>query len=313
MNRAPVPDQLIFSGGTGRSGTTIIGKLLGHHSSIRISRPIEIKFLAGNAGLLDLTYGRRDFVEMKKRKSLIYRILSTSKSFSQLELERKFRERLLNDWWQRERIEGKGPGLESGVSAEIRDQALETFMSLRRRDPEGAAIRFFETMVSSQNNNQGEPIWIDTSPPNIFNADRIYRLLSRAKFIHMKRDGRNTIASVLKEHWGPTDPIKAIFWWKNRIISSHQALQRVPRRNVIEIQLEEFAHFDRENQYQRLLAFLEIDDEPGIRGYFESKVEGNRVISSKWRDEITDPEFESKFEQVYKDLLNSGIETLRYD
>jgi len=308
-----MPNQIIFSGGTGRSGTTIIGKLLGQHSLIRVSRPIEIKFLAGNAGLLDLTYGRRDFVEMKKRKSWTYRAITTSKFFSRLELERKFRERLLNDWWHREEIAGKGPGLESGVSVETRDQAFAAFMSGRHKDPEGAAIRFFETMVAAQNNNHGEPVWIDTSPPNIFNADRISRLFPQAKFIHMKRDGRNTIASVLKEHWGPTDPIKAIFWWKNRIISSHQALQRVPRENVIEIYLEEFAHFDRENQYQRLLTFLEIEDEPGIRSYFDGKVEGDRVIAQKWRDEITHPEFESKFEQVYRELVAAGIETVRYE
>jgi hypothetical protein len=308
-----MPNQIIFSGGTGRSGTTIIGKLLGQHSLIRVSRPIEIKFLAGNAGLLDLTYGRRDFVEMKKRKSLVYRILSNSKSISRFELERKFRERLLDDWWQREEIAGKGPGLESGVSVETRDQALAAFMLGRHKDPEGAAILFFETMVTAQNNNRGEPVWIDTSPPNIFNADRISRLFPQAKFIHMKRDGRNTIASVLREHWGPTDPIKAIFWWKNRIISSHQALQRVPRKNVIEIHLEEFAHFDRENQYQRLLTFLEIEDEPGIRSYFEGKVEGDRVMAQKWRDEIAHPEFESKFERAYRELVAAGIETVRYE
>lgn len=310
---APLPEDFVFSGGTGRSGTTIVGKLLGRHSSIRASKPLEIKFLAGNGGLLDLTYGRRDFIEMKKRKSFAYRFLSHSKTFTRMELERKFRERLLNDWWNRESIAGKGPGLSTGVTIEVRDSALDEFMKTRKKNSEEAARRFFEAMVSEQFNNEGEPIWIDTSPPNIFNADRIVRLLPGAKFIHMMRDGRNTIASVLKEHWGPQDPLQAIHWWKNRIISSHRALGKVPRESVIEIQLEELAHFNRESEYKRLLGFLGLEDEPKIRKYFESEVDGERVIAQKWREEIKEPKFEAKFRKVHKELHDLGIRTALYE
>lgn len=310
---ALLPEQVVFSGGTGRSGTTIIGKLLGRHSAIRASKPLEIKFLAANGGLVDLTYGRRDFIEMKKRKSLAYRLLSHSKTYSRIELERKFRERLLNDWWERETVEGKGPGLVSGIPVEIRDTALEEFIKTRKRNPEAAAKKFFEVMISAQINNEGEPTWIDTSPPNIFNADRIATLLPGAKFIHLKRDGRNTIASVLKEHWGPKDPLQAIHWWKNRIISSHRALGKVPQASFIEVQLEELAHFDRESQYGRLLDFLGVEDEPKIRKYFDSEVDGERVTAQRWRDEITEPKFEAKFRKVYKELQDLGINTALYD
>ena len=47
----------ILSGGTGRSGTTIVGKLLTRHSKICISRPTEIKVLTSGNGLLDLLLG----------------------------------------------------------------------------------------------------------------------------------------------------------------------------------------------------------------------------------------------------------------
>jgi hypothetical protein len=310
---ATTPDQVLFSGGTGRSGTTIIGKLLGKHQAIRASKPLEIKFLAAHAGLLDLTFGRRDFIEMKKQKSIAYRMLMHSKTFSRRELERKFRERLQADWWERGSIPGKGSGLSSGVSVEVRDAALAQFMHDRRKDPEGAALRFFETMITAQVNNNGESIWIDTSPPNIFNADRIVRLLPDARFIHMKRDGRNTIASVLKEHWGPSEPLRAIHWWKNRMIASHKALQSLPSNSYVEIQLEEIAHYDRENQYQRLLSFLRVDDDPAMRQYFEDEFDGHRVIAQKWRAEILEPKFERKFAKVHKELSELGVDSPLYD
>ena len=43
----------VFSGGTGRSGTTLIGKILGKHPRVHAGRPYEIKFLTGRDGLLD--------------------------------------------------------------------------------------------------------------------------------------------------------------------------------------------------------------------------------------------------------------------
>ena len=39
----PIP---IFIGGTGRSGTTIVGDLLNEHPEVRTSLPTEIKFLS---------------------------------------------------------------------------------------------------------------------------------------------------------------------------------------------------------------------------------------------------------------------------
>jgi len=305
--------KLIFSGGTGRSGTTIIGKLLGRHPEVRLSQPVEIKFLAANAGLIDLTFGRRDFIELKKRKSWSYRLLSRVPGFTEWSLAQNFRRRLRHDWWDSGTVPGKGVGLSSGVSVEIREEAYERFKRERRRDPRSAALTFFWKMIESQSNNQGEPNWIDTSPPNIFNADRIHSLLPEARFIHMKRDGRNTIASVLKEHWGPSDPMAAIYWWKNRIIASHQALAKVPEGQVIEIQLEELAQFDRESQYQRLLGFLELSDAPAMREYFDHEVKGERVVAARWQEELNEAKFLDRFRKVHRELADLGIEAKLYD
>jgi len=80
------------------------------------------------------------------------------------------------------------------------------------RDHIQASRNFFHDFLERQKHNHGEKFWIDTSPLNISSADRIYLLLPEAKFIHMKRDGRDTIASVLKENWGPESPKAALRW-----------------------------------------------------------------------------------------------------
>ena len=51
--------DVILTGGTGRSGTTIIGKLLSRHSQIGLSCPAEIKMHVAGNGLLDLYLGNK--------------------------------------------------------------------------------------------------------------------------------------------------------------------------------------------------------------------------------------------------------------
>jgi hypothetical protein len=60
----------VFVGGTGRSGTTVVGDLLDHHEHIRTSVPIEIKFLANKSGLLQLVFGR-DTPDIEKKIALL--------------------------------------------------------------------------------------------------------------------------------------------------------------------------------------------------------------------------------------------------
>jgi len=43
----------VFVGGTGRSGSTIVGDLLDHHPEITLTRPMEVRFITGNNGIAD--------------------------------------------------------------------------------------------------------------------------------------------------------------------------------------------------------------------------------------------------------------------
>lgn len=68
MGKSPKIHKVVpvFVGGTGRSGTTVMGDLLGKHPDVRTSTPIEIKFLANRSGLLDVVFGRDEDVARTK-------------------------------------------------------------------------------------------------------------------------------------------------------------------------------------------------------------------------------------------------------
>ena len=43
----------VLVGGTGRSGSTIVGHLLDHHPQLTLTRPMEVRFITGNDGIAD--------------------------------------------------------------------------------------------------------------------------------------------------------------------------------------------------------------------------------------------------------------------
>ena len=46
-------ERPVLVGGTGRSGSTIVGHLLDHHPELTLTRPMEVRFITGNDGLAD--------------------------------------------------------------------------------------------------------------------------------------------------------------------------------------------------------------------------------------------------------------------
>ena len=75
----------VLVGGTGRSGSTIVGDLLDHHPDLTLTRPMEVRFIAGNDGLADALA-----VGLRKPGS--------PKSLAAAELAA---DRLLNRWFER--------------------------------------------------------------------------------------------------------------------------------------------------------------------------------------------------------------------
>jgi hypothetical protein len=293
----------LMVGGTGRSGTTVLSRLLGQHPQIRASWPQEIKFLNSADGLLDLAEARPapvGIARLRMRKAL---------GRGPVEALDAFADGMTGRWWERSNRLSRDSGLHLGIDRADVDRLL---LELRERfpaDPDGAARSFFFGFIEAQRNNGGEPIWVDTSPPNIANATRIHRLIPTARFIFMIRDGRATAASVMRERWGPNDPLEAIDWWRKRTVRAHRGLSGVPASQALPMSLEDLVIRDREGSYARLLDFLGIDDDPAMRTFFDEKMLAARLNPSGWREKVPDADaFERSYRVAAEQLRHDGID-----
>ena len=273
--------RTVFVGGTGRSGTTIVAQLIGSHPAYRMI-PIEVQFIVGPGGLTDLIEGRHGF--------------------------ETFRRKLLGPWHYRELPDGQVRGLHQILDEADLGAALLDLEAELARDRWGAGRRFVHSLL--------DPIagaasgWVEMTPPNILAAPQLARLFPDARFVHAIRDGRDVACSIAAAGWGPDDRDESLEWWADRLEQSIAASGKVPAGLVHEIGLEALVRDDRERNYLRLLRFLELDDEPAMRRFFETSVTADRAHIGRWLGDVPPdarPAFDAHHRALLDDMRARGI------
>lgn len=302
MGKSPIFHKVtpVFVGGTGRSGTTVMGDLLGKHPDVRTSTPIEIKFLSNRSGLLDVVFGRDESPNKKKETVSIfhyrtYRKRKLREKEKLADILAEFEDQVWNKWWDIDAPPPHGRGLISGISR----SNLEKLMTSLRRDLKlnriWAARRFIKRFIALQDEAGAEKYWVETTPMNIPTADKLLKLFPNALFITMVRDPRDVIASLLTKNWGPTTPMEGLTWIEKRLTDGHNALKEVPTKQKIIIALEDLAIHQREGTYQKVMGFLMLSDSPAMRKFFEEELTPANASSGRWKIEISSPEFDAAY------------------
>jgi hypothetical protein len=302
----------VFVGGTGRSGTTVIGDLLANHSQIRTSTPIEIKFLTNRSGLVDVVFGYNQEIEKKSGKVSILNF-RTYRKRKRKEKERfakilaEFNKFIWEKWWDIDAPPPHGRGLVSGISKIDLENLLARLERELKINRKWAARRFMSSFISKQFGAGDEIYWVETTPMNIPEANKLQELFPSALFINMVRDPRDVIASLLTKKWGPTTPLEGLDWIENRLLAGHDALSKVKKSKKLTIALEDLAIKSREKTYKGILDFLKISDEPAMQKFFVESMTPDAATSGRWKAEIDSPEFSAGYEAMTARLAKIGV------
>ena len=302
----------VFVGGTGRSGTTVIGDLLANHSQIRTSTPIEIKFLTNRSGLVDVVFGYNQEIEKKSGKVSILNF-RTYRKRKRKEKERfakilaEFNKFIWEKWWDIDAPPPHGRGLVSGISKIDLENLLARLERELKLNRKWAARRFMSAFIGKQFGAGDEIYWVETTPMNIPEANKLQELFPNALFINMVRDPRDVIASLLTKKWGPTTPLEGLDWIESRLIAGHEALSVIKPDKKTTIALEDLAINAREKTYKGLLDFLKISDEPAMQKFFVESMTPDAATSGRWKAEIDSPEFSAGYAAMTARLAKEGV------
>lgn len=251
--------QAIFVGGTGRSGTTIIGQLLGHHRDLVATMPKEVRFITDPHGL-------RDLLDEPTQERL-----------------ETFIDLLTGKWWSRTGPDGGARGLHRGVARGDLEAAIREFRGEFDPDPRHAAERLVRRLLDPMANRAGANGWVETTPGNAAAATTLHLIIADMKLVRARRDPRDTIASVLAQPWGPSTVDEAITWVHTHTHAADQAISHVPPRQVHTVWLEKLVIERRAETYGDLLDFLDLDDDRAMREFFDERMTEEAAAVGRFR------------------------------
>lgn len=262
--------ELVFIGGTGRSGTHALAHLLGRHSHFA-DVPIEARFHCNKRGMPDLLEGRITL--------------------------RSYLAKLRGFWWHRVRVDGQPRGLYNLLRRAEFDAALERFEAAYADDPPAACRRLYLDLLWPVAERKGKPGLVEMSSHNVRESQTLMRLFPEAKIIHALRDGRDSASSVTGKTWGPRSTGAAIGWWADRLRAIERGVRgsedgapfSIPAESFRVVLLDDLVGPERDSVYAGLLAFVGIEDEPDMRAFFDREMTAEAAHVGRWRRECRMP------------------------
>ena len=255
----PRASDLVFVGGTGRSGTHILGRLLGSHSALR-RRPDRGALSLQQAGHAGPARGPGDAWAA-----------SSSKLRELLVAPRPGR---------RPAARPLQPDDAAGRSTP-RPSASSAAYHATRWPPAG---ELFMDLLWPLADAEGKPGLVEMSSHNISQAQTLRRLFPEARFVHAVRDGRDAASSVTTKTWGPDSIVDGdrLVGRRLRAIEAGvrgeedgAAYSLGPSSSHVVV-LDDLVGGDREAAYAGLLDFLELEDDAAMREFFDRADEPGR-------------------------------------
>ena len=273
--------SIVFVGGTGRSGTHVVARMLGRHSSYEnISN--EVRFHVDPGGFPDLLAGRTT--------------------------PQRFARRLRGRWYRGIALQRASlKGLHRYVERAALDVAVDRFLAAYDDDPEGACRDLFLELLTPIADAAGKPGIIEQSCDTVAQAPTLLRLFPDAHFVHVVRDGRDTAASrVAQARWlaKPRTLEEGLDWWEARMRRINEGMKAIPDEQGIAVSLDELIDLRRRSTYRRLRRFLGLKQEPKMRGYFRRQVSGGAGNVGRWRRR-GDEERQERIDGSYREILDA--------
>ena len=285
----------IFVGGTGRSGTTLVARLIAADERFALV-PVELQLHAAPGGLADALAGRVSFAWLLPR--------------------------LRGHWYARPAPGGGKRGLEGVCPRPRYDALVDALEAEWDAGPAAAAARFVEEVagVSSP--------WVEMTPYNLRAAPGLAAMFPGARFVHATRSGLDTAASYREHGWAPDDVFDCLLWWADRLAEAARGAAAVAGRVEV-VDLADLAD-DHDEVLARLAALLgavgtdpvkRVGTDPGEvavrwRAWAAAEIAPRRAAVGRWRERVPTADHArlvALYRRVVQRLERAGVAAPRDD
>ncbi|MBK9741222.1 MAG: sulfotransferase [Actinobacteria bacterium] len=286
----PGLERPILVGGTGRSGSTIVGHLLDHHPDLTLTRPMEVRFIAGAHGLADA----------------LATALASPHSEMSADAAALAVDRLRNRWFQR----AEHVGLHESMTRADVDAWSDEYLATFGDEPVEATRLLTRRIMARIADRLGASRLVDTTPANARKADRLEPIYPESSVVIVTRDGRDVSASFVSQSFGPDDVFVALDQWERRMLRSHLAARASRPERVLSIELVDLVVRDRAGALARLCDFVEVPVDPTMVEWFDANVTADGMHPGRWRrdfDADTCARIDEQYEAMCARLTAEGV------
>lgn len=283
-------DRPILVGGTGRSGSTIVGHLLDQHPDLMLTRPMEVRFITGNDGLADaLSIAQKRPGGKKARAAAELAVL-------------RIRER----WFARAENVGLHTSISETQLIELCDRYLAGFDTY----PLEATQELTRSIMRNVAAAIGASRWVDTTPANARKADKVESIYPDSMVIVVHRDGRDVAASFTHQSFGPDDVFDALTQWEQRMLRIHRAVANSRPERIVEVDLVDLVIRDRLHTLERICRAIDVPVAPQMVGWFDQNVTAQAAHGGRWRrdfDASTCERLDEAYATICERLIGAGV------
>lgn len=253
----------IFIGGTGRSGTSILhNAMYRHHETYAL--PQETKFLVEDGGMCDLFDGLTSNFSIShaqgsvRRFDELMRFHFTERNRNNLGLEFTFPDlfgaahyynaldQFIDKITYGSFVEQEATGRFSKTWYPSEIAARTNSIPRYFADPEvllSACRGFIEALFDKKAIEAERSCWVEKTPTNLLKIPFLRELYPDSIFIHIKRDPRSVVYSLLKQGWAPDNVRDSAHLMRGTYDKWLEMRKHLPRKllnNYHEVKLEDF-------------------------------------------------------------------------
>jgi Sulfotransferase family len=278
------PAPFVFVGGTGRSGTHVLARLVSRHPLFALV-PVEVRFHVEERGFPGLLAGRVSREEFVRR--------------------------LRGFWWKGFQT-GRMRGMFRFVPEQRFEGAIAAFEAAFEDDPEAACRQLFRDLLWFRAAEAGARGLVEQSTDTVAEAATLVRLFDQAKFIHVVRDGRDASASRVAQTRGVISPRtrrQGLEWWEERIRRVDAGSRAIPSERLLTVSLDELLLLG-PKALRPLCRFLGVYRRARMRRFFRLRMSAEHAHAERWREGLSERqtrELERLYEQALDRLEADGV------
>lgn len=307
----------IFIGGTGRSGTTILKRILASHRKV-VSIPVELRIIVDPNGVLDLKSALTERWSPYKADHAIQRFhrlmlaCDSTNLFKRAEVKflgalgiaprqygviglgqyfgTRFYRTQLNFLMQKLAYHITRGSWDGTSSYQFPARIYEA--DYHQQDELNKLLaNFIDVLYRQRAQSDSQTHWVDDTPYNLLHVDELMTMFPEMKFIHIYRDPRDVLLSHSKFRWGGDDLVCIARRLSNIMGRWFKIRDWLPNSAYLEVSLEALAATPA-IQMNAISDFIGIGPDEGLE-HGLAKLHPERVHTGRWQNALSRADLEA--------------------